>query len=113
MHELSVVISLIETISEDAQKRGIKKITHFRLSLGEFSSINPRALEFALQALTKQTILHDASYDIVMEEARAECHDCHFVFRPVPPFFLCPSCGKGRVSFLQGRLLNIEYYEGE
>ncbi len=106
-------MSLLKAVESDAGQRGIQKVTHFRLVVGEYSAVSIKAMDFALQHLTTGTILDGASYELVTEEARSQCQDCGRAFRPAPPFFLCPGCGRGGAPFTCGRELYIDYYEGE
>ncbi|RJX25135.1 MAG: hydrogenase maturation nickel metallochaperone HypA [Dethiobacter sp.] len=113
MHELSLVSSLMQIIGEDARKRGLQKINRVSLIIGEMSTSSSRAIEFALEHLCKGTILDGAAFEITIEELQGKCDSCSLLFKPSPPFFLCPSCGKGCSSFTKGRQVYIDFYEGE
>jgi len=113
MHELSLVSSLLEMIVEDAQKRGFKKVTCVRLSVGEYSGANRQVLEFALEHLSRGTPLEGAAFDLAVEEASCLCNNCQLTFKPEQPFFTCPFCGRASSSFVKGKEVYIDYYEGE
>lgn len=113
MHELSLISSLLEMVIKDAQKRGFQKITRVRLGIGEYSGANPQVLEFALEHLSGGTPLEGATFELFREEARCQCPRCELTFKPQPPFFACPSCGRASSSFVKGKEVYIEYYEGE
>lgn len=113
MHELSLARSIVQLISEDAQKKNIKQITLVRLVAGELSSANNRALMFALENLVKGTLLSEAKFEVSVREAREKCRACSREFRLTPPFFCCPACGKPASSIEEGRKVYIDYYEGE
>ncbi|MEW5784848.1 MAG: hydrogenase maturation nickel metallochaperone HypA [Bacillota bacterium] len=113
MHELSIVASIIDSISADARERGIKKISHIRIVVGEFSSVNTGALTFALSHVTRGTILADAAVEVTVREAREKCEHCNREFKPQLPFFQCPTCGKTAFSSSESRQIYIDFYEGE
>ncbi len=113
MHELSIVSSLIEIISKDAQGKGLREVTFVRLVIGALSAASPKAVEFALEYATKGTILEGAQVEIAVEEAKSRCTGCATLFEPQLPFLLCPACGKPASCFPQGRDVYIDYYEGE
>jgi len=70
-------------------------------------------VEFALEHLKNGSILEGASFEIVVEKAESECTKCGTLFEPRLPFLMCPSCGKPSSSFIKGRDIYIDYYEGE
>lgn len=113
MHELSLVASIIELLSRDARERGIKKITRARIVVGELSSVNTRALLFALENVTGGTVLEGAEIELFVREAREKCGDCLREFKPQPPFYQCPACGKTVFPGAESRQLYLDYYEGE
>jgi hydrogenase nickel incorporation protein HypA/HybF len=113
MHELSVAESIIETVTRDATERGFGKVNRLSITIGELSMVNVDTLAFALEHLTKDTILEGASFNLEREEARGRCRTCGKDRKPTPPFFLCPVCGKGLASFSRGDGIHLDYYEGE
>ncbi|MEW5784226.1 MAG: hydrogenase maturation nickel metallochaperone HypA [Bacillota bacterium] len=113
MHELSLVASIIESIDRDARDRAIKKITRARIVVGELSSVNTRALSFALENVGGGTVLEGAEIEIFVREAREKCRDCRREFKPLPPFYQCPACGQTVVPGAESRQVYIDYYEGE
>lgn len=113
MHELALVSSLIEAVTEDAERRGLKKVTYLSLSVGELSGAGVDSLDFALRHLTSGTILEGADFNIKVASSLCECKKCQQIFKPLPPFFLCPFCRSGQTVITAGRQVYIEFYEGE
>lgn len=113
MHELSLVESIIEALEHDSRIRGIKKITRLHIVAGELSSVNQGALAFALDNVVKGTILEQTQIDISVREARENCTVCKREFKPQPPFYQCPECGKSAFPGAESRTVYIEFYEGE
>ena len=113
MHELSIVASIIDSVAQDARRRGINKITHIRIVVGELSSVNSRALSFALEHVARGTVLEEAELELFILEAREQCQACHLEFKPQPPFYQCPECGKTVLLNAQSRQVYLDYYEGE
>lgn len=112
MHELSIISSLINLVTKDAEDKNISKVTSYCLVVGEQSSVDTRCLAFALEHLTPGTILDGASYKLVKEKSEGRCKICASNFEPEPPFFSCPKCN-GSSEFIRGRNIYIDYYEGE
>lgn len=112
MHELSIISSLINLITKDAEKKNISKVVSYCLVVGEQSSVDTRCLTFALEHLAPGTIIEGASCKLVKEESEGKCKICTNHFKPEPPFFSCPLC-HGSSEFIKGRDVYIDYYEGE
>jgi len=113
MHELSLVESIIESVEHDARSRGIKKITRLRVVAGELASVNHRALSFALENVVGGTFLEQADIELAVKEAWASCPVCQQKFKPEPPFYQCPECGKTVFPSSENRQVYIDFYEGE
>ena len=97
----------------DAREKNLRKISFVRLIIGALSSVNPRTVEFALEHLKNGSILEDATFEIVLEEAQSKCTKCATLFEPQLPFMMCPTCGKPSSSYVKGRNIYLDYYEGE
>ena len=57
MHELAVLRSIVETVSEHA---GGSVVTRVRLGIGLLSGVSPQALEFCFELATRDTVLAGA-----------------------------------------------------
>ncbi|GAB6181473.1 hypothetical protein JCM14036_27920 [Desulfotomaculum defluvii] len=64
MHEVSLIHGLIELITTSASEHGIKQISLIRLVVGECHGALPKALDFAFQALTRDTICQGAILEL-------------------------------------------------
>lgn len=113
MHELALVNALITAVTEDASGRGLKKVTFCRIVVGKLNAVSTEVLSFALENLSRGTMLEGACFELHREKASGECADCRHSFVPVPPFFLCPSCGSGKTVLTGGRQVYVDCYEGE
>ena len=111
MHELALVSSLIEAVTEDAERRGLKKVTYLSLSVGELSGAGVDSLDFALRHLTSGTILEGADFNIKVASSLCECKKCQQIFKPLPPFFFARSAEAQPLLLFAG--VYIEFYEGE
>jgi hydrogenase nickel incorporation protein HypA/HybF len=80
MHELSIAISMIDQITEEAENRGGLEVEAVHLKLGVFSGVDKEALLFA--------------YDLACEGSRLE--GSRLVIETIPLIIYCSACQKDR-----------------
>jgi hydrogenase nickel incorporation protein HypA/HybF len=93
MHERSVVSALIEQVSEEAQRRGLGRVTAVSVDVGEFSGVEPALVRAAFDELAAAAFGRDVRLNLATTPLRARCRSCAREY-PVRRFrFACPSCG--------------------
>lgn len=113
MHELSIATAILEQLDAEQSKRPGLRFTKVGLRIGELSGIDPDALSFGLEALTKDTAWEPLAVDIEWIERRQRCTACGHEFKVVDFETACPACGDLRTVTLQGEELDIAYVEAE
>lgn len=107
MHELSIAEQILEISTEYAEREGVSAVREIELEIGTLSGIEIDALTFALEVVTKNTVLHEAKVTIIDIPAKARCLACGGEF-PLEDFFSpCPSCGAFESETLQGQELRV------
>jgi len=53
MHEIGLMMSILESVEESAREAGATRVTRIALSVGEMTEAVGEALEFAFDALTR------------------------------------------------------------
>lgn len=107
MHELSIAMRVVETLTEDlAGESG--SVTVVRLRVGALSGVVPDALRFAWDVACRETRMEGSSLDIDEVAARIWCDSCERE-QTVPGAFrmLCPICGEPGSRVVAGRELEI------
>jgi len=113
MHELSIAVSIVDSVLQVAAKEKATKILGFEIEVGTLSGIVPEALEFALESAVKDTLLEKSSRKITMVEAGGKCMNCGQEF-PLTDFFSpCPFCGAFNPEIIRGEELKIKSVEIE
>lgn len=108
MHELSIVMSIIEIAKQQASNANASLIDEIELDIGSLSGIELTSFEFAWKVAVKQTILEHASKKINRIEAKAKCLDCDTEF-PIKNYYdACPACGEHLLNILQGKELRVK-----
>jgi hydrogenase nickel incorporation protein HypA/HybF len=107
MHELSIVMSIIDIAEAQARQANASHIDEIELDIGTLSGIEFGALEFAWTEGVRKTILENAVKKINRIEASATCSDCGKIF-PIENFYdACPKCGGHLISITKGKELRV------
>ena len=107
MHELSIVMSIVEIAQDQAKKASAQSIEEIELDIGKLTGIEMDALEFAWPQGVRFSILENAVKKINRIEGRASCSDCNNSFTIENYYDACPECGGHLISITQGRELRV------
>lgn len=109
MHEVSIMMSILDLAIEEARKHNAKKIQRITLEVGAKSGVVIDALEFAFETVTRNSIADGAQLTIHSIPYRGECISCGHQF-DCAEFLLCDKCGNfGKI--ISGQELRIESIE--
>ena len=108
MHELSIAISIVDTVIKQAAMASAHRVSEVELEIGVFSGIEYKSLEFALGVASKDTLLEETLFRIKRVEAVAECPDCEHLYTPEGMYSHCPECNKQGIRLIRGTELQIK-----
>lgn len=111
MHEVSVMLSILDIAIEEAQKANASKIKGVRLNIGERSGVEVEALKFAFDTVTRNSIAENAVLSIALIPFKGECLSCGNQFESTD-YMVCDKCG-GFAKVISGQELQIESLEVE
>jgi hydrogenase nickel incorporation protein HypA/HybF len=112
MHEVGIMSSAIETVLAQTREHGASRVHLIVLRIGALSGVQPEALRFAFDVVTKDTLAEGATLEIDTVPARARCPDCELDFEPDSSFiFTCPRCSRICGELAQGRELELARIE--
>src|SRR5580704_2886170 len=103
MHELAIVESVVDTVTERLPDA---KISSVRLEIGALSGVVADALRFSFELATEGTNLQGATLEITDIPARCRCRSCGSEFVPAGQILLC-ECGSADAEVLAGQDLKI------
>ncbi|MHB8646764.1 MAG: hydrogenase maturation nickel metallochaperone HypA/HybF [Thermomicrobiales bacterium] len=99
VHELSVMMYLLEAVEAHARCAGAKKVLTITLVIGERTSIMDDAVLFYFDALTPGTLAEGARLHVRRTQTQFHCAACDADYLPSGGDFRCPRCrGLGRVT---------------
>jgi len=108
LHELGVVIEIIKSVENFAEKNHLKKIETLVLQIGELSSMIPRYIEALYPAAVEGTILQETELKIEILPGNAICISCNKVFNLIESNSKCPNCGSNKWDILCGKEFMIK-----
>ena len=108
MHELSIVMSVIEIASDQASQAGAQTVEEIELEIGTLSTVEMAAFDFAWQQGKKNTILENAILRIDRIPGKAFCMDCEAEFPVSEVFESCPVCHNNFIQIIQGKELRVK-----
>jgi len=108
MHELSIAMSIVESLEQEVKQRGCGPVEAVHIRIGGLSGVVPRALRSAYEMAVERTPF--ANSRLVIEEVPiviycAGCGRSRVV--EWPGEFFCPECNTQSAEVVSGRELEI------
>lgn len=108
MHELSIVLSIIEGVTEEAKLRDATSVSAVHLKVGVLSGVVKQALLFAYDLACEGTLLQGSQLIVQESPVVTHCATCD-ADRVIesPQRLCCPVCGAYATDILQGREIQV------
>lgn len=113
MHEMSLMESVLDIVEDEARRAGARSVRTVRLVIGELSHVEPEAMAFCFEAVTRDTIADGAKLEIERTPGRGWCLDCAEEVTLSERFGACPKCGGHKVQMTGGDELRVAELEVE
>jgi hydrogenase nickel incorporation protein HypA/HybF len=112
MHELSIVTSIVETVTESLTAYPGARVLEVRLRVGALASVVPDSLEFCYGIASEGTPLEGSRLVVNVLPVVVHCERCaQDAELDGVQSFRCPRCGELSGEIRQGRELEIESIE--
>ena len=108
MHELSIVMSIVERVEEEVLKQQAKSVKRIELDIGNLAGIEMFSFDFAWEPATKNTVLEHAIRVINQIPAIATCMECNHEFEKHEAYDPCPKCGNFLHGLKSGKEMKIK-----
>ena len=114
MHELSIVASIVDSVTESLAAYPRARVKEVRLRVGVLASVIEDSLQFCYGIATEGTRLEGSKLEIQTLPVIARCDACNAdVELASLQSFRCPLCGAPVSDLRQGRELDIDSIEIE
>lgn len=103
MHELGIVVKVLDQVDEVAAEYKAQKILKVTMEVGEVSTIVPDLFTDAFDWAKKKTrFAQDAELEMIIIEGRTYCENCGETYRTTEHGKKCPYCGSHETYLLTG-----------
>jgi len=127
LHELALVQGIVDAVQETAREKK-RKVTSFKIEVGELSQFDIRLIRQLLADIAKGTPLEGAKIIVQREKCRVRCLGCgnrwgfeqlagtlsesdkemvHFLPELISSCSKCPSCSKSYFEIEAGRSVRV------
>ncbi len=108
MHELSIVMSIIDIATKQMEDAFANEIEEIELEIGALSGVEENSFEFAWKQAVKNTPLQNALRKIHKPQGLATCLDCMIDFSIQQLYDPCPVCGGHFLNIKKGKELKVK-----
>jgi hydrogenase nickel incorporation protein HypA/HybF len=113
MHELAVAQGIVDIVAGEARARSFTRATRVRVAVGALSHVDPDALAFGFDAVSRGTAAEGAALDIDRPPGTAYCLACSGQVKLARRGDGCPACGSFQVMVTGGDELRVTELEVE
>lgn len=111
MHELGIVLYVIDEVEKVAKKNNVELVTKVTLEVGEVSGIVPSYFQDCWKwSVEKTEHMKGCLLDIIVIQAKSYCEDCGTLYKTTEGR-ICPKCKSKNTYLVSGKetlIKNIE-----
>lgn len=93
MHEMALAESVLEVIEDYAARERFRSVKSVRLEIGELAGVEPEAIAFCFDAVTRGSVAEGARLEIVAVAGEGWCMPCASEVPLHARYDPCPRCG--------------------
>lgn len=113
MHEMSLCEGILQILEDNARSQGFKRVITVWLEIGGLSGVEPEAMRFSFDAITRGTLADQAHLEIIETPGQAWCLQCAKKIQVKQRFDECPECGSYQLQVVAGEEMKIKELEVE
>jgi hydrogenase nickel incorporation protein HypA/HybF len=111
MHEMSLAEGVVQIIEDAARDQGFSKVKTVFLEIGWLSSVEPDAMAFCFDAVSRGTIAEGAKLEVIDVPGAGQCLSCGKTVEISAVFDPCPECGGYPVHPTAGTEMRVRELE--
>lgn len=113
MHEMSLTQGVLDILQDTARKQGFKRVKTVWLEIGALAGVDPEAIRFCFDVVTKDTLADGARLDIIAIPGQAWCMQCAQVVDIAARMEPCPGCQGYQLQVTGGAEMRVKELEVE
>ncbi len=111
MHEMSLAEGILQLVEETAQREKAQRVKLVLLEIGRLSTVEPEALRFCFDAVTRGSMVQGATLEIVSVAGVGWCMECAQSVPMEEQFCACPQCGGFQLQATGGTEMRVKEIE--
>lgn len=111
MHEMSLAEGVLQIMEDQARVQNFTRVKAVWLDIGELSHVDPQAIAFCFDAVTRGSLAEGAKLEILRTPGRAWCHDCTATVDVKALTDPCPACGGHKLQVTGGDDMRVRELE--
>jgi hydrogenase nickel incorporation protein HypA/HybF len=111
MHEMSLAEGIVQLIEEAAVREGFSSVKLVAIEIGRLSMVEPEALAFCFDAVTRGSIAEGARLEIEDVPGRGACLQCGTEAEIENLYDPCPGCGAFGLRITSGTEMRVKELE--
>jgi len=113
MHEMSLAEGVLQLIEDAARREGFSRVKGVWLEIGQLAAVEPDALRFCFDAVTRNSVADGAKLEIVDLPGQGWCMKCCATVAMTESMGACPQCGSHQVQVTGGTEMRVKELEVE
>jgi len=113
MHEMSLCEGVLQVLETEAKKQSFSKVKTVWLEIGNLSSVEPEAMLFSFDVVSRNTLADGAKLNIINIPGNAWCMQCARKVLVKQRYDECPECGSYQLQVTGGDEMRIKELEVE
>ena len=111
MHEMALATSVLQIVEDTAHRHGAGRVSAVRLEIGRLSHVEPEALRFSFDLVTRDSLADGARLEIVVTAGTAWCMRCSDSVALERFGDPCPCCGSYQLQVTGGDEMRVKDIE--
>jgi len=113
MHEMGIAYSVLAAVRTEAKHHPGQAPIKVGVRIGELAALDPEALRFCFEAITRDTDMEALELEIEVCPLRYQCRDCGEQFVVQDYRCQCLQCDSLKTECIGGQELDLAYLEVE
>ncbi len=113
MHEMSLAQGVLQLVEDAARRDTFTKVTAVWLEIGQLSGVEPDAMLFCFDAVTRGSLAQGARLEIIAVPGTGRCMACARTVPMTQVFDECPQCGGYSLQVTDGTQMRVKELEVE
>ncbi|MDH5552433.1 MAG: hydrogenase maturation nickel metallochaperone HypA [Nitrosomonas sp.] len=113
MHEMSLAENVLQIIEDAADEQKFTRVKTVWLEIGQLSCVEPDALRFHFEVVTRDSLAHQAQLEIIKIPGQGCCNQCATELPMDSIYDLCPNCGSYEICIIRGDEMRVKELDVE